>query len=503
MILTSQLGVLDATCENARSRDLLDRAIFETVTFGDTAMPLVTQIVSSDPSCIMARILAAYMHLFDGTAVHLPLADSMLASCQGLLDKCVEREKLHFQAVQAVFQGRYRFAGAIWEDILLKYPQDLFALFATHMLYILFTGETVKIRDAAARVMPTWTVLAKHKYPRYFSQILAFFAFGLEENNEYGRAEQAAREALVLDNSNVWAIHTMAHVFEMQGRAREGLEFMKATKQHWQKSNSLSVHNAWHYAVFLAELGNFDEVLEIFDTVITAGKSSSMLDFADGASLLWRLEHLVPASTHLHLEDRYKKLLPFCLENRQFHLHAFVDAHMMMVLLSVPESDHLTSAFIKSMRTYANEEGTPYSGKSNMPEAGIMARNTSTEDDNRKITARIGLPVVFALKAFKEQRFADVIDTLLPVVAQLAQIAGSNAQRDVFVGTLVEAAIRAGSSENIQYLQLARAFLAERASEKCASTVVWSRLTSVLEQLGCDKEAIYARANATETEAMA
>jgi hypothetical protein len=59
------------------------------------------------------------------------------------------------------------------------------------------------------------------------------YAFGLEENGQYRRAEKIARRALALDPRHPGAIHVIAHVMEMQGRPREELEFLAVTESAW------------------------------------------------------------------------------------------------------------------------------------------------------------------------------------------------------------------------------------------------------------------------------
>ena len=77
------------------------------------------------------------------------------------------------------------------------------------------------LRDRIAQVLPAWDAAM----PGYAS-VLAMYAFGLEENGQYHRAEQVARRALALDPHLPAAIHVVAHVMEMQGRTREGLAFL-------------------------------------------------------------------------------------------------------------------------------------------------------------------------------------------------------------------------------------------------------------------------------------
>ena len=44
-------------------------------------------------------------------------------------------------------------------------------------------------------------------------------AFGLVENGSYALAEERADVALAMQSADIWAVHAMAHVYEMEVRA--------------------------------------------------------------------------------------------------------------------------------------------------------------------------------------------------------------------------------------------------------------------------------------------
>jgi hypothetical protein len=106
-------------------------------------------------------------------------------------------------------------------------------------------GQRRMLRDRVAQVIPEW----ENTVPGYAS-VLAMYAFGLEENGHYRQAEKIARRALAIDPRHPGAIHVIAHVMEMQGRALEGLEFLAATDSAWMDTTGISVHLAWHRALF-------------------------------------------------------------------------------------------------------------------------------------------------------------------------------------------------------------------------------------------------------------
>jgi hypothetical protein len=57
------------------------------------------------------------------------------------------------------------------------------------------------------------------------------------------------------------AIHVVAHVMEMQGRARDGLAFLAATEWAWVEGTGFSVHLAWHRALFYLDAADPESAL--------------------------------------------------------------------------------------------------------------------------------------------------------------------------------------------------------------------------------------------------
>ncbi|MGH6998929.1 MAG: tetratricopeptide repeat protein, partial [Phenylobacterium sp.] len=78
--------------------------------------------------------------------------------------------------------------------------------------------------------------------------------------------------------------------------------------------------------------------------------------------------------------------------------------------------------------------------------------------DNAGFVRDVGLPVMEALHAFGEGRYALTLDRLRDVRSRAARFGGSHAQRDVIDLTVIEAAARNGD------LPLRDALLAERAN---------------------------------------
>src|SRR5262249_40726264 len=162
-------------------------------------------------------------------------------------------------------------------------PGDALALVVAHALDFRL-GRRPMLRDRIAQVLPEW----EPAMPGYAS-VLAMYAFGLEENGQYRRAEKMARRALALDPRHAGAIHVVAHVMEMQGRSRDGLAFLTATQSAWVEGTGFSVHLAWHRALLQLDSDDPNSALATYDAQI-ANEQSDISELADASALLWRLE---------------------------------------------------------------------------------------------------------------------------------------------------------------------------------------------------------------------
>jgi tetratricopeptide (TPR) repeat protein len=114
------------------------------------------------------------------------------------------------------------------------------------------------------------------------------YAFGLEGNADYRQAEARARAALERNPKDVWSVHARAHVFEMEGSHRDGVDFLTATAGDWSGSY-FAIHNWWHRCLYHLELGEIHEAIRLYDSPIRADRSTEWLDVVDASALLWRL----------------------------------------------------------------------------------------------------------------------------------------------------------------------------------------------------------------------
>ena len=241
-------------------------------------------MLADDPQCVFGHCLrAALIVCADDTAARSSLAASVAAieaACPDMHDPA----RRHAAAARAWLEGDPALAVERYGAIVIDWPRDILALVVAHALDFRL-GQRRMLRDRIAQVLPEWEAAA----PGYAS-VLAMYAFGLEENGQYRRAEKMARRALALDPRHPGAIHVVAHVMEMQGRAREGLAFLAATESAWIEGTGFSVHLAWHRALFHLDADDPDSALAIYDAQIANARAADMSVLADASALLWRLQ---------------------------------------------------------------------------------------------------------------------------------------------------------------------------------------------------------------------
>jgi tetratricopeptide (TPR) repeat protein len=367
-----------------------------------------------------------------------------------------QRELRHISALKAWFDEDLVRAVQIWEDILLEHPLDAVALRLAYHTYF-YLGDFANGRDLPARVMHAWN----EDVPCY-GFILGVYAFALEEAGDYGAAERLGRRAVDLNAGDIWAVHSVCHVLEMQGRHREGIDWVKSTEPGWRHCNNFRYHIWWHRTLFHLELDQYDEVLELYDTEVRADKSNEYLDICNAASLLWRLE-----ARGVAVGDRWEELASVSEERIDDHVLAFVNAHFAMALTSGGRT-MAVEQMLENLRGFALD--------GSKTEAGV--------------TSNVGLPLCEALVAYRSGSYAQVVDLLQPIRYSFVTLGGSHAQRDLFVETLINAALKS------EQFALARSLLSERTALKARSPSSWRQLAAAHKGLG-DKQ----RARAAEVKA--
>ena len=375
---------------------------------------------AADPDMVLAQVCRAYLSLYGMTAAGVTQAARILAGLDGADG---EREALHLRAARAWAAGDWTGAARALERALVAHPRDALALKVAQDLYF-FLGRRLDLRDVAARVLAHWPP----GQPGW-GYVQGIYAFGLEENGDYRQAQTRAEAALAANPRDVWSVHAVAHVHEMEGRHRDGVAFLTATAPDWQDSY-FAVHNWWHRGLYHLELGELAAALELYDGFIRASRSLEWLDIVDAAALLWRLS-LYGADVGDRAAWLADDITPL-LESAP--VYVFNDWHAVMALCLAGRPDRAGRVLADHRR---------------------LATGT-----NRAAGDRAGQALISGFAAFAAGRPSDAIDQLIDIRDAASAVGGSHAQRDVIDLTLIAAAARAGDRG------LARALAGERTARK-------------------------------------
>ncbi len=447
---------LDITAASAEAVAHYDDCISAYLRFDMETGLKLKDTLTADPEMVMAQCLRGYFfQLFCNRAV-ASKSDQSLAAARAAASKhgASHRERLHIAALDAWIRGDLIGATDRWEEILLAAPLDVLALKLAHFTHFYF-GRGDAMRDSVARVLPAWD----DGQPDY-GRVLGMYAFGLEESGDYAAAEPVGRRAVENDPHDIWAVHAVAHVMEMQGRQKDGIAWLTGLEETWSKANNFAYHVWWHKAMFHLELGQADAVLALYDAHIRGDQDSDdYLDMSNGIAMLWRLQ-----SRGIEVGDRWTELADKSALRTADNLMVFADAHFLLALAAAGRFE-AAEQMIQSMRAAA-------------------AAADTTEGP---LYAAVGLPLAEATLAIYRGDPGKAVELLLPIRYQIFRIGGSHAQRDLFQLMLITAALDA------ERFDVARALLAERTALKPASAWSWQAYATALYGAGDGSAAAVAR----------
>jgi tetratricopeptide (TPR) repeat protein len=396
----------------------------------------IERVLADDPQCVFGHCLrAALIVRADDAGARSALAASVAAIEAACPDKD-DPARRHAAAARAWLDDDPALAVERYGAIVVDWPRDILALVVAHALDFRL-GRRRTMRDRLAKVLPHWEAAVPG-----FASVLAMYAFALEENGQYRRAEKIAHRALRLDPRHPGAVHVIAHVMEMQGRAHEGLAFLAATEPAWVEGTAFSIHLAWHRALFQLEVNNPELALATYDAQIANAYLSDISTLADASALLWRLQ-----LRDIEVSGRWRLLADRWEMQTLAGARPFYVVHAMMAFAAARR----TNAAMRLFGTLGHTHTSSHS--SSFPEDALAP------------------PFCEALLAFASNDYAACVEWLARVRHIAHRCGGSLAQCDLIHLTFTEAALRARKA------RLAAALVAERMSGKPAS-----RLNRLLQQ---------------------
>lgn len=447
---------LPLSTTSTEAAQAFDLAVGDYLDYRSSAFKNLKTAISADPEFLLAQYFRACFFLMMETTSVRPKVQGWIDEMAPLLDDATDRERAHVQALRAWAKGDLIGATNEWERILAAHPVDIVALKLHH--YVTFwTGRTQALRAATAGVLPAWD----ETIPGYAS-VLGMHAFALEECGNPDRAEAVGREAVERNPDDLWALHAVAHVLEMQGRSAEGVAWLDYPAGHFDDRNPFRAHVWWHAALFHLAQGNVDKTLDVYDSEITAVNTPQNVDVQNLASLLSRLE-----LRGVDVGDRWEALAEHSESRIGDHAIAFNDMHWSLALACGGRAD--------AARRHAQE----------------MAEYSGDHDDwNAHVFSQVGTTLCQGISAYGARDFDAAAELLWSVKDDLAPIGGSHAQRDLFPQLLGDALLRA------ERFASARSLFNERVTLRPSARTDWQNLAIALDGLGDTNGAEQARAAA-------
>jgi tetratricopeptide (TPR) repeat protein len=375
-------------------------------------------LLAADPDFGLAHCLKGYLLMMGFRADALGAARAALAEAR----RCggTARERAHAQALAHWIEGDPDRAVAVWNHILLDHPHDILAFRLAHFVNF-WSGRPEQMLQSVLTVEPHWS----DALPGYGS-LLACRCFAHEEAGYYLEAENAGREAVRRDPTDMWAAHGVAHVLEMTGRRLEGIAWVEGLQPCWDGGNNLKHHLWWHQALYHLELGDFPKVLALYDAgfrdlhaPLTELAPDLYIDVQNAASVLFRLRRQL-----VDVGDRWDELADKAEARIGDCQSAFTLPHWMMALAAT-ERHAAAEAMLSAMRDFARG-------------ARPIAR----------LVAAVALPVTEAVRANLQGRHAAAVELMRPVIGEMYRLGGSHAQQDVLEQVFLDSALQAGAESD-------------------------------------------------------
>ncbi len=368
--------------------------------------------IELDPDFALAHSQLGLFYLFRGEGQR---AAELANRAHELAERATPREQRHAAILGATARGKASEAPALIEEHLRDTPRD--APIVLQWLGGNFYGGGVEKRE---RMLEKFDSLAPAFGEDWW--FLSWHAFANHEMDQLETARQLVQRSLELRRQNGQAAHAMSHVFFEEHDLGGGADFLGDWLTDFPERAGFHRHLTWHQALFLLARGRRAEALALHEDTIRPGadeQGDALGAVADGASLLWRcrLHDTVggaePALDWTAIAELAESAFPRAGT-------AWIDVHRAMALAALGDEVGLGN-LLDGLREAA-ERGHPTAG-------AVVA------------------PVVEALSAFGQDDYEAAAEGLSAVRDLLVTLGGSNAQRDVFEETLVEARLRAGHSE--------------------------------------------------------
>ena len=389
--------------------------------------PALNRVLAAQPDFALGQAIRGLSCLLLGRAEMVVVArQAYAAAVAGTAESMREIAFVH--ALGDWLDGQPTRAAARVQAVLAVHPRDALAMKMVQAVHFVM-GRPQAMRTSVEGIITAWDDHPARGY------LLGCHAFGLEETGDYAAAERAGRAGIDLAPDDAWGLHAVAHVYDMTARAKDGLNWLSGREGSWMHCNNFRFHVWWHRALMHLDLGEYDAALAHYDADIRAEKTDDYRDISNAASLLSRLE-----LEGVDVGDRWEELAVLSQTRAADGCLAFADLHYMLALCG---------------------------GARDQAAAGLIARMQQTKQhqgEAQGVIAHPGLHIAQGLQAFAAGEYSSAWIHLRAGRADLQQIGGSHAQRDVFDRITIEAALRGG------YMDAAEGLLRARMTQRAGTT---------------------------------
>ena len=328
------------------------------------------------------------------------------------------REKQHVEAIAVMADGDGPRSFALMRDHLAEFPRDALILLGADRYLFYSGGENrqqlqFELLDGFAEDYDgDWWFPGQ-------------YGFALGECGHYDEAVGAARRSLALNPKNLWAAHTLAHVYADTKDDEKGAAFLGPWLGDFDSRAPMFGHASWHLTLFELGRGHHARAMEIYRTGVGPAVCKHRSTLNNSASFLWRcmVYGYAPSA------GEWDELQP--LADR-------------IAGPAQGEWDGMNAAL--AFAGAGNEAGK------NRLAAGLRKLG----EDGRTNAVEVGLPLVEGAWAFAREDYDAAIRSMAPAIGRIGGVGGSNAQHEVFWDALIEACLRTDRFAEAEDLQTSR-----------------------------------------------
>ena len=373
------------------------------------------EAVTADPGFALAP--AALTVVLRDTGRH-DEAKETANLARSLATGVTRRENQHVEAIAVLADGGGPRAFALMREHLAEFPRDALILLGADR-YLFYSGGENR-QQLQFELLDAFAEDYDHDW--WFPGQLGF---ALGECGHYEKAVDAAQRSLALNPKNLWAAHTLAHVYADTKDDEKGATFLGPWLGDFDSRAPMFGHTSWHLTLFELGRGHHARAMEIYQTGVRPAVCKHRSTLNNSASFLWRCMVYGYAPT----AEQWDELQP--LANG-------------IAGPAQGEWDGMNAAL--AFAGAGNEAG----------KNGLAAGLGKLGKDGGTTAVEVGLPLVEGAWAFARGDYDATIRLMAPAIGRIQGVGGSNAQHEVYWDALIEAYLRTDRFAEAEDLQRSR-----------------------------------------------